>query len=62
MSETVEVVVALDFEEEKRHSRRFREIAVGGKNRLGTLYVPHETLAAIGDPDRLEVVIRARQD
>lgn len=60
--ETAEVVVALDFDEEKKHSRRFKEVPIGNESRIGTLYVPRTTLAAIGNPDRLEIVIRARQD
>lgn len=62
MSEVPEVVVALKFEAEKVHSRRFKEIPVGDKNRLGTVYVPRETLAAIGNPDNIEIVIRPQQD
>lgn len=62
MTDVPEVVITLEFDEEKKHSRRFRETPVGGKQRLGTVYVPRETLAALGDPDALEVTIRPRQD
>lgn len=62
MSEIPEVVVSLKFDQEKVHSRRYKEVPVGGKQRLGTLYVPRETLAVIGNPDTLEVTIKAQQD
>jgi hypothetical protein len=62
VSEVPEVVVALDFDEEKVHSRRFKELRVGSDNRLGTIYIPRKTLAELGNPDRIEMVIRPRQD
>jgi hypothetical protein len=62
VTDVPEVVVLLEFDQEKVHSRRFKEIPVGGDPRLGTVYIPRKTLEAIGNPAALEVTIRPRQD
>jgi len=61
------VTVAMDAERDTKNTRRFAEVEANGATAtpdgaeylLGTLYVPKSTLDLLGNPQSIEVTIKA---